>query len=296
MDDELRHSELRHSADIGASRSLACRREFLKSTAALGALPFLAKSMIDPTEAQSMEIAPNIETKKSLIGDYGHWAAGLAEDPARLSFRRHQWDDLDAWRREAQTKTSELIASPDIGRVPKVTVNKKHTFDGLEIEELSWQLPFGHATQAVFLKPEGAKGPLPAILGLHDHGGKKYFGKRKITRTSESMHPMMVEHQNSYYGGHAWANEIAKRGFAVLVHDVFTFASRRVLFAETSEIPWGGCATKGKSDHDPEDQENIDSYNAWASEHEHIMAKALFSAGTTWPGVFLGRISAHWTC
>lgn len=276
--------KLQPHGDLDESRSSAGRREFLKSTAALGAL-----SMIGPSEASGVETEPSVTTPKSLIGGYGHWAAGLAEDPPRLSFRRNQSEELDAWRRTAQAKTRELIASPNIGGVPQVTIHGKHEFDGLEIEELSWQLPFGHATQAVFLKPKHAKGPLPAILGLHDHGGNKYFGKRKITKTSERMHPMMVAHQKASYEGLAWANEVAKRGFSVLVHDVFAFASRRVLFAETCDIPWGGCATDGKSDQDPEDQENIDSYNTWASDHEAIMAKALFSAGTTWPGVFLAE-------
>jgi len=29
-------------------------------------------------------------------------------------------------------------------------------------------------------------------------------------------------------------------------------------------------------------------------EHEHVMAKSLFSAGTTWPGVFFCRDQKHW--
>ena len=103
-----------------------------------------------------------------------------------------------------------------------MTVHKKYTYDGLEVEELSWQLPYGRATQAILLKPEGATGPLPAVLGLHDHGGNKYFGRRKITRTGE-QHPLMVAHQENYYSGRAWANELAKRGFVVLVPDNFVF-------------------------------------------------------------------------
>jgi dienelactone hydrolase len=46
---------------------------------------------------------------------------------------------------------------------------------------------------------------------------------------------------------------------------------------------------KGLSDDDPENPENIKAYNAWAAEHEHIMAKSLLSAGTTWPGVFFAE-------
>ncbi|MEJ7682350.1 MAG: hypothetical protein WKG06_31770 [Segetibacter sp.] len=30
--------------------------------------------------------------------------------------------------------------------------------------------------------------------------------------------------------------------------------------------------------------ENIEAYNEWAGDHEHVMAKSLFCAGTTWPG------------
>jgi hypothetical protein len=67
----------------------------------------------------------------------------------------------------------------------------------------------------------------------------KYFGKRKITKTSDDQHPMMKTHQDNYYGGMAWANELAKRGYVVLVPDSFAFASRRVLFENMSTIPMG---------------------------------------------------------
>jgi len=59
-----------------------------------------------------------------------------------LSFRKKQWTDIEAWRKKARAKAGELIASPDIGGTPKVTVEKKYRFDGLDIEELSWQLPY----------------------------------------------------------------------------------------------------------------------------------------------------------
>ena len=156
-----------------------------------------------------------------------------------------------------------------------------YEYDGLHVEELSWQLPYGPPTSAIFLKPSGARGPLPGVVGLHDHGGKKYFGARKITRTSVKQHPVMVAHQAESYGGMAWANELAKRGYAVLVHDAFAFASRRVLVEDTLDEIRGGL-----SDANPEEPANIEKYNRWAGEHESILAKSLFSAGTTWPGVF----------
>ena len=172
---------------------------------------------------------------------------------------------------------------------PKVTVQKKYDYEDIEVEELNWKLPYGHSTEAILLKPKGTSGPLPAVLGLHDHGGNKYFGKRKITQTGNDPHPMMRTHRKNYYGGIAWANDLAKRGYVVLVHDTFTFGSRRVLFRDMAEIPWGNCATKSMSDDNPEKTENIVAYNAWAAAHEHVMSKSLFCAGLTWPGVSLAE-------
>ena len=219
----------------------------------------------------------------TMIGAYGPWAASLlGEGPARLSFRQPGWVDLEAWRAVARARLEECLASPPMPPVPQAECLERTVYDGLEIEHLRWPWPYGSPTEAVFLKPAGASGPLPGILGLHDHAGLKYFGARKITRTGERQHPMMEVHQKVYYGGVAWANEIAKRGYAVLVHDAFAFGSRRVLLADVPEAMRGGL-----DDSDPENPSRIAAYNQWAAQHESIMAKSLFCAGTTWPGVFL---------
>jgi len=236
-----------------------------------------------PTNMETMA------TQKSLIGAYGEWAASLVKNIPALSFRHAKWNNVKTWQKEALAKTNELIFKPDLGKTPAVTVEKKYAYDGLDIEELSWQLPYGRPTKAYLLKPQGATKPLPAILALHDHGGNKYFGKRKIVRLSDEMHPLLVEHQEHYYGGKAWANELAKRGYVVLVHDTFAFESRRVLYDEVAGYSWGPLKTDGKSDADPEKTENIQAYNAWAGEHEHVMSKSLFCGGTTWPGVVLAE-------
>ena len=46
---------------------------------------------------------------------------------------------------------------------------------------------------------------------------------------------------------------------------------------------------QGLNDDDPENPSKINAYNNWAAQHEHIMAKSLFSAGTTWPAVFFAE-------
>jgi dienelactone hydrolase len=225
--------------------------------------------------------------EQNMIGAYGPFAAAIVGDgPAELSFRSDRFTDLDAWRAVAKAKVLDLIAQPDTGGKPDAVVVARSVVDGVEVERLRWQLPYGPPTEALFLKPVGARGPLPGVLALHDHGGLKYFGWRKIAHDGTPVHSMMQKHQQECYQGKAWANELAKRGYAVLCHDTFPFASRRVLISDVRhEIRWGGAA-----DVSPEEpEEEVSRYNAWAGQHEHVMAKSLFCAGTTWPAIFLAE-------
>lgn len=268
------------------------RRQFLKQTAltALAGAGGMLKGFAGIGEQQifsnsKMEYGNPDDSHLSVIGLYGDWAAGLHENSLpSFSFRREGWKNVDKWRQAASKRVKERMSIPDIGTTPRVTLIKQFVYDGLHIEELSWQLPYGRATEALLLKPEAANGRLPAILAFHDHGGNKYFGTRKITKTSDQQHPLMIAHQKEYYEGFAWANEIAKRGYVVLVPDAFPFASRRVMM---NDVP--PFMRNGLDDSDPENPKNINAYNQWAGQHEHTMAKSLFCAGTTWPGVFFSE-------
>jgi dienelactone hydrolase len=252
---------------------------------------FASEKNYDDQKINSLNTSPTVESNQfdgqdvTIIGLYGKWANALNENKLpTFSFRRGEWKNLQIWKKKARQRLTERLAVPDIGGMPKVTVTNQFSYDGLHIEEISWQLPYGRPTEAILLKPQNAKGKLPAILAFHDHGGNKYFGCRKITRTSSNQHTLMNEHQQEYYSNLAWANEIAKRGYVVLVPDAFTFGSRRVLL---QDVP--APLRKGLNDEDHENPANINAYNKWAGEHEHIMAKSLFCAGTTWPGVFFAE-------
>lgn len=273
------------------------RRQFFSSAAAgsitgLAALnnPFMSltpnieQGPINKEMGGAVSSAPSVEP--NMIGAYGPWASKMYGDqPARLSLRNDRWEDTEAWRKEAHARFKELLAQPDTGGTPEVTVISTHSYDGLTIEKLSWQLPYGPATEAFFVKPEGATGPLPGVVALHDHGANKYFGKRKITQIADDEHPMIPPYREIYYGGRAWVNALAKQGFAVLVPDAFAFASRRVLLQDVSP-----SIQRGHTDVSADEGvEEINAYNDWAVGHEHIMSKSLFCAGTTWPGVFVSE-------
>ena len=270
------------------------RRDFLK-VAGMAGIGVVGAGMLSGLAACNnaeqgskavSEVDENMDvTKQSIIGLYGPWASSLTENKVpSYSFRNPQWQDLEKWKAAANERIHDRLGIPEIGNTPEVKINKQYEYDGLHIEEISWQLPYGRPTDAILLKPANAKGPLPGILAFHDHGANKYFGTKKITRTSDKRHPDIEEHQKVYYSDLAWANEIAKRGYVVLVADAFPFASRRVMM---QDLP--AKMRNGLNDQNPDDSANIKAYNDWAGQHEHIMAKSLFSAGTTWPGVFFAE-------
>lgn len=267
------------------------RREFLKITGMAG-LTLSGTGLFEACTSPENKTAPvalpedeQADQGLSIIGSYGVWAAErMGRALPELSFRNTEWSDLEKWKATARKRMLERLAIPVIEGIPEIIVDKQYSFDGLHIEELSWQLPYGRPTRAILLKPADAKGPLPGILAFHDHALDKFHGKEKLVQTSGRKDPMMEAHQKEYYSGRAWANEIAKRGYVVLVADAFAFASRRI---HLEDVPVH--IREGLSYRDPEKPENIKAYNEWAARHEHIIAKSLFSAGTTWPGMFLAE-------
>jgi dienelactone hydrolase len=274
----------------GAKSGSVTRRRFINMTSATVGSILMNGGYSDinfmwPSDGQENGSGFAGQAGTSLIGAYGEWASSfLKGELPSFSFRRKEYQKLESWRKVAKNRAFERLSVPDIGSMPDVKINRKYNYDGLSVEELSWQLPYGRPTEAILLKPAGAVAPLPGILAFHDHGANKYFGTRKITRTGDRRHPLIEEHQREYYEDRAWANEIARRGYVVLVSDAFPFASRRVML---KDVP--AHLRKNLSDNDPENPDNIKAYNSWAAEHEHIMAKSLFSAGTTWPGVFFAE-------
>ncbi len=225
--------------------------------------------------------------RENMLGAYGALGeAVLGDGPAELSFRNARFTDVDAWRTEARAKAYELLASPDLGGVPGPKVIAETVIDGVSAQRVQWQLPYGPATDAVVLRPVGAKGRLPGVLGLHCHAGAKYFGWRKIADDGSPINPELAAIRKEEYEEIAWANRLAKRGYVVLCHDGFAFGSRRVRLADVPpRIRWNNAEDVSES----EPPEQIRAYNDWARQHEHVLAKSLFCAGTTWPGVVVAE-------
>ena len=168
----------------------------------------------------------------------------------------------------------------------QVRVERRWQQDGLTGEEVSWWVGFGPRTHAWFLRPTGVDGPLPAVLALHDHGGFKWAGKEKIAQGPEDPPEMLRAFWARYYGGRAWANAMAKEGFAVLISDTFLWGSRRFQYAEipahTREVAEALLEKFSPAAGIPVE---VERYHLAANQHEHVVAKYLNVLGTCLAGV-----------
>lgn len=108
-----------------------------------------------------------------------------------------------------------------------VRIERKWQGEGVAGDEVSWSVGFGPRTHAWLLRPTGVERDLPGVIALHDHGHFKYCGKEKIADGPDGPLSVVQGFRNTYYGGQAFANHLARRGFAVLVPDVFLWGSRR---------------------------------------------------------------------
>lgn len=219
-----------------------------------------------------------MSAEPNLLGAYGAWAASLCPDPPRLSFRRPGQGGLDTWRAEARARFRAGLLLPELSPTGPETVAVRER-DGLVVEHLRWNVGYGPMTEAVVLRPCGAEGPLPAVLALHDHGGDKLLGLEKISHAGGSPSPRAQRHQARGYGGVAWADELARRGYIVMAHDVFPFGSRRVRAADLPAEANLEAATD-------EDEAAFDRLSA---QHEHVIAKSLLCAGVTMPGLVMAE-------
>ncbi|MEV4562905.1 hypothetical protein AB0K12_03945 [Nonomuraea sp. NPDC049419] len=154
-----------------------------------------------------------------------------------------------------------------------VRVERTWNWGDLYGEELSWSVGFGPRTRAYLLRPAKAEGPLPGVVALHCHAGMKWAGKDKIADGPEEPAPEVRRLRDELYGGRAFANELARRGFAVLAHDVFVWGSRRFPL----ELP----EADGLSE--------ADRYDLAARDHEHVVAKHCAALGTSFTGVVAGE-------
>jgi dienelactone hydrolase len=216
------------------------------------------------------------------MGIYYDMLDKVATKEPSLSFLTKSWPNVDVWKKQARSKVSELLAFDPQNTPLDPRIESRKQNDGVTQEEVSYAMPYGPRTHAFFLYPqESRNGKLPAIIGLHDHGSFFYFGKEKITAIPHEP-TILTEFKQKYYGARNWASELAKRGFAVLVVDVFLWGTRRIPL-DTVNQEFQKCFDGVE----PGSDEYIRRYNEfWEINECMLIVDSILDAGTSWPGIF----------
>ena len=194
-----------------------------------------------------------------------------------LSFLHPQFRDLAAWQKIARARVfDQLLYTPPPAPPEPVMIRRTDKGDYLE-EYLTFQTTPDLRVPAYVLVPTRVKLPAPALVVLHDHGGFYVWGKEKVVAT-EREHPVLTEFKQQYYDGKSIASELARRGYVVIAIDMFYWGERRMLLDEDPPV-YREPARMTKED--------VEAVHRRASLNEQLVARSLFTAGVSWPGVML---------
>jgi dienelactone hydrolase len=255
------------------------RREFCEHLAVSGGLLAGSDPLIEGV-ARTIASAQTTTTTGSHIGNLYPFVQRQADQsPLALSFLRPEFKSLKQWQARARAKLFELLSysPPPVAPQPQLI---RRTDRGDYIEEyLTLQTTPDLRVPAYVLIPKNAKLPAPGIVALHSHDGFYLWGKEKLVESTADEHPYLTAFKQRRYGGKGVAAELARQGYVVIAIDMFYWGERRMLL-----------------DNDPVayrerprtiTEEEINAFNQRSSQSEQLVARSLFTAGVSWPGIVL---------
>jgi dienelactone hydrolase len=198
--------------------------------------------------------------------------------PVALSFLRPEFRSLRQWQARARPRVLERLLEPPAPVKPAAEVIHKTERDGYTLEHVSFQTTPDLRVPAFVLIPKNVRLPAPGIVALHDHGGFYLWGKEKIL-AEDGEHPVLTEFRKQYYGGRSIAAELARQGYVVIVIDMFYWGERRLMY-DADPAP---LRDRSRDLSRPD----IDAFHRRCQQSEQLVARGLYTAGASWPGVMI---------
>jgi len=192
-----------------------------------------------------------------------------------LSYLNSNFNSLEEWKQAARAKVHELLRYDPPTCDPAPEVVETVEFPDYIREKLYFNTTPDIRVPAYVLIPKHGTPPYPGIVGLHDHGGFYAWGKEKICEI-EDEHPSLTEFKRMAYAGRSWATELCRRGFVVIVIDMFYWGERRLVQAEDPPA---------YHERETMTAEEVQAFNVRSGEWTGRTAIGLFEAGITWAGV-----------
>jgi len=183
------------------------------------------------------------------------------------------------WRRRGRAEVERTLSSFPQPAPLDLEVHARIKRNGYELRVISFAGSSHYRIPAFLLVPLAGKGPFPAVVALHDHGGYFYHGKEKLVEMDQE-HPALTALKEQYYGGRSYASELARRGFVVLVTDAFYWGERRLQYQQPPpEFQKRIAGLK------PEQVEYVRAVNGYLGERAAELNTWLAFCGTSWLGI-----------
>ncbi len=258
----------------------ATRRRFLVSAAAgaiAGSLGGAAAQDAKPKPAGApADIPVSLEANGADLGRLYtdvRRLAGLRD--FEYSFLGDRFRTLEEFKRVARDKVLVTFLYRPKPVDPNPEVLERTDLGDLIREKIVFSTTPEFRVPAYLHIPKGLRGPAPAIVDLHSHGGMFIFGKEKVTDLGAN-HPTMREYHEHAYDGRATGTALARRGYVVISIDAFMFGERRTILDE--DLRYG-------FDRSRYSVEDVAQLNAKCRAKESTLVKSLIYSGLTWPGV-----------
>jgi dienelactone hydrolase len=192
-----------------------------------------------------------------------------------VSFLEGKFRTFDAFRTVAREKVLDLLLYRPEKIDPRPEVAERIDRGDHIREKVVFSTSPHFRVPAYVLIPKNRKGPAPAIVDLHSHGGMFLFGKEKVVDLGTN-HSAMTAYHKQNYDGRPTATALVRRGFVVITIDAFFFGERRLML--DGDLKYG-------SDRAKYSLADVKHLNQQCRSKEATLAKALTLAGLTWPGI-----------
>ncbi|MDP3073651.1 MAG: dienelactone hydrolase family protein [Opitutaceae bacterium] len=202
-----------------------------------------------------------------------------AERGFPLAFEHRGALSVGEWRRQGRAEIERTLSYAPKDVPLDVRVDEVLQRPGYEIRRISFAGSPHYRVPAFLLVPTTGKGPYPAVVALHDHGGWYFHGKEKLVWI-EGEHAALKDYRARYYGARTFADELAKRGFVVIVPDAFYWGERRLQYEQPP-----AALTERLNGLRPETYDFVKATNRYLDERVHDLNTCLAFAGTSWMGI-----------
>ncbi len=215
----------------------------------------------------------------SPLGNLHPFVSSIADHnlPA-LSFLNDQFTDLAAWQTLARAKALELLrySPPAVPLDPHIIeVVDKGDYTR---EKVTFASAPGMRVPAYVLVPKNLNKPAPAVVALHCHGDYYVQGKEKLVDIErEPLH--LTLYKRNGYGSRAFANELVRHGYVVIVTDAIYFGERRLDFQHMPDALVKEMQRRARN------KTGVPGVNEVLGMLEEQMARHVFAAGATWMGL-----------